>query len=35
MHTIFFFGKPEGKISPGRHRLRWEDDMRMNFRVKG
>jgi hypothetical protein len=25
-------GKPEGKRPPGRHRYRWEDNIRMDFR---
>jgi hypothetical protein len=28
-------GKPEGKIPLGRHRRRWEDNIRTNFREKG
>jgi hypothetical protein len=28
-------GMPEGKRPPGRHRLRWEDNIRMNFREIG
>jgi hypothetical protein len=28
-------GKPEGKRPLGRHRHRWEDNMKMNLRVIG
>jgi hypothetical protein len=28
-------GKPEGKRLRGRHRLRWEDDVKMNLKEMG
>jgi hypothetical protein len=28
-------GKPEGKRPLGRHRCRWEDNIRMDIREKG
>ena len=28
-------GKPEGKISLGRTRHRWEDNIKMNFQIAG
>jgi hypothetical protein len=28
-------GKPEGKRSLGRHRSKWEDNIKMDFKDKG
>jgi len=30
-----FIGKPEGKRPRGRHRHRWEDNVRMDLRIMG
>jgi len=34
MHTVLV-GKPEGKRKLGRHRRRWEDNIRIGFREMG
>jgi hypothetical protein len=31
----FLVGKPEGKRTLGRHRRRWEDNIRVNLRERG
>ena len=31
----FLVGKPEGKGPPGRHRLRWVDNIRMDLQEVG
>jgi hypothetical protein len=31
----FWVGTPEGKRSPGRPRLRWEDNIKMDFQEVG
>jgi hypothetical protein len=35
MHIGFWSGNPEGKRQLGRHRPRWEDDIKMDLREIG
>jgi hypothetical protein len=34
MHTKFFLRKPEGKTPLERHRCRWEDNIKMDFKAR-
>ena len=33
MHTVFWWGRPEGKRPLGRPGRRWEDNIKMDLRV--
>jgi hypothetical protein len=35
VHTGFWWGKPDGKKPLGRHRRRWEDNIKMDLREVG
>ena len=35
MHTGFWWGKPEGNRPLGRHRISWEDNIKMDLEEVG